>query len=293
VMQLKAQTHNHFLPQRLYRGLLMLTCSWSGTRVDDGSLLIKVHEVNNTNKLPLIWCGGPPEMGTIISICGKDRTIYGLRGTYDFADATDVVIRSLSKYYADEIERAIPADTYLIAGYCAAAYMSIEVATILTNRGHKIGFLGMVDRDVSEKTRPLKIARKLFDWLDRLGAKGYAFFDEFKNRSLELNLFNIIKVLKIRISTKAPHIDPRDVIKYKKKAIEHLYELKPYPGKVSLFYIRWGVFGYYQLGFFRNYWRKIAKGGYTVDFVPGYSHKYPSWPHIIEMLHRRLTESGY
>jgi hypothetical protein len=292
-MQTATQPHNNYLPQRLYRGLLILTCSWSGSRVADGSLLIKVHEVRDTKKLPLIWCGGPPEMPTIISICGKDRSIYGLRGTYDFADATDVVIKSLSKYYADEIERTIPSNTYLIAGYCAAAFISIEVATLLTERGYKIGFLGLVDRDVTEKNWRLKFARKFFDQIDRLGAKGYAFFEEYKKQSSERNFLNSVKALIAGLKSKAPLTDPRNVIMYKKKSIEHLYELKPYPGKVNLFFIRWGVFGYYQLGFFQHYWGKIAKGGFTVDFVPGYSHKYPSWPKIIEMLHNRLTETGH
>ncbi|HAE99757.1 MAG TPA: hypothetical protein DCG63_00475 [Methylophilaceae bacterium] len=284
----------NILPKKLYRGFLMLTCSWQGARVAEGSLLFKVHDVPESQKLPLIWCGGPPEMETIISAFGQERSIYGLRGTYDYAETSDLVIHSLSQYYADEIERAIPSDTYLIAGYCAAAMISMEVATILTKRGYKIGFLGLIDRDVTEKTLPLKIARKFFEHFDdRIGARIHAYFEEFKKQSLKINLVNCFKVLKIRLNDQAPESDPRDLIKYKKEPNEAWYELKPYPGKISLIYIRWAVFGYFQLGFFRNYWRKIALGGFTVDFVPGLSHKYPNWPKIIDMLHRRLVETGY
>ncbi len=279
------------LPPKLYRGLLMLTSSWVGERVNEKSLLIKVHSVPNATKLPLIWCGGPPEMGTIISICGKDRNIYGLRGTYDFVEPTHDVITALSQYYADEIERTIPSQTYLIAGYCAAAYISIEVANLLMQRGYTIGFLGLVDRDVTEKTKILRIFRKLFDWADRLGARAYSIRDAIKQQDTRFKIINTLKA--ISISPNKPTEDPRNRIKYIKKPTEAMYELKPYQGKVNLFFIRWGVFGYYQLGFFRRYWRKIAKGGLQVEFVPGYSHKYPSWPHIIRMLHNRLDETGY
>lgn len=279
------------LPPKLYRGLLMLTSSWAGERVNEKSLLIKVHDVPNATKLPLIWCGGPPEMGTIISICGKDRSIYGLRGTYDFVEPTHDVITALSQYYADEIERAIPSQTYLIAGYCAAAYISIEVANLLMQRGYNIGFLGLVDRDVTEKTRTLRVFRKLFDWMDRLGAKAYAFRDVLKQQDTRFKLTNTLKAM--GLSPNKPMEDPRNLIKYVQKSAEAIYELKPYKGKINLFFIRWGVFGYYQFNFFQHYWRKIAKGGLQIEFVPGYSHKYPSWPNIIRMLQHRLNETGY
>ncbi|MBC7788257.1 MAG: hypothetical protein H7Z18_12730 [Methylophilaceae bacterium] len=92
-----------YLPAKLYRALLALTCAWPGERVSPNSLLIKVHEVNTPNKLPLIWCGGPNELDSIISIFGKERTIYGLRGTYNFVEPTDEIICKRSKYYAHEI----------------------------------------------------------------------------------------------------------------------------------------------------------------------------------------------
>lgn len=53
-MTLEAPSLTNYLPPKLYRGLLMLTCSWSGKRVSEGSLLIKIHEVPNATKLPLI-----------------------------------------------------------------------------------------------------------------------------------------------------------------------------------------------------------------------------------------------
>jgi hypothetical protein len=30
-----------------------------------------------------------------------------------------------------------------------------------------------------------------------------------------------------------------------------------------------------------------------VDFIPGYSHKYPNWTAIIQKMNQRLMEKGY
>ncbi len=288
---------NNILPTKLYRGLLMLTASWPGTRTSENSLLIKVHEVENSQKLPLIWCGGPPELDTIISIIGKDRTIYGLRGTYDFVEPTDEVICKLSQYYVDEIEKAIPADTYIIAGYCAAAYIALEISTLLTERGHKVGYLAMIERDVTESNKVLWFTRKVFNRIDTYGTRyieSLKSIGEGKPSTLSL-VQHIPKILSNMVRTEEQTIDdPRNLIRYKNRETQDkMYEFKPYPANASLFFIRWGVFGFYQLKYFQNYWRKIALGGITVDFIEGYSHKYPNWPAIIEKVNKRLIESRF
>ncbi|HEY3300426.1 MAG TPA: thioesterase domain-containing protein [Methylophilaceae bacterium] len=288
---------SNILPAKLYRGLLMLTASWPGVRVSENSLLIKVHVVENSQKLPLIWCGGPPELETIISIIGKDRSIYGLRGTYDFVEPTDDVICKLSQYYVDEIEKAISADTYIIAGYCAAAYLALEISTLLTERGHKVGYLAMIERDVTETNRLLWFTRKIFNRLDTYGTRyteALQSIDENKH-----SLFTHLKYMpKIICKMAKPEVqtidDPRNLISYKRRETrDKMYEFKPYPSNASLFFIRWGVFGFYQFKYFQNYWRKIALGGVTVDFIEGYSHKYPNWPSIIQKVNKRLLESRY
>jgi thioesterase domain-containing protein len=291
------QDLSNILPSKLYRGLLMLTASWPGERTSENSLLIKVHEVENSQHLPLIWCGGPPELDAIVSICGKDRSIYGLRGTYDFVEPTDEVITKLSQYYADEIERAIPSDTYVIAGYCAAAYLALEISTLLTERGHKIGYLAIIERDVTETNRILWFTRKVFNRLDTYGTRyleALQSIDENKH-SLITHLKYMPKIIsKITTQEEQAIDDPRNLIRYERReTLDKMYDLKPYPGKISLFYIRWGIFGFYQCKFFQNYWRKIALGGITVDFIEGYSHKYPNWPSIIQKVNQRLIESNH
>ena len=294
-MKLEAPTLTSNLPPKLYRGLLMLTCSWTGTRVSEGSLLIKVHDVPNATKLPLIWCGGPVEMPAVISVCGQQRNIYALRGTYEFVQPTHNVITALSRYYADEIERTIAAKSYLIAGNCAAAYIAIEIAEVLHNRGCHVGFLGIVERDVSVNTFPLKVARKIYTKIDRIGTLTQRFLNAFfGDNSGASKIESIKKMADVVIKKfKKATLDSRTLIQYKSLENDKTYQLKQYHDKISLIFVSWGVFGFYRFNFFQKYWRKLAPKGITVDIINGFSHENPPWVNIIKALNKRLVEAGY
>lgn len=282
------------LPAKLYRGLLILTCAWPGQRVAPNSLLIKVHEANSPIKLPLIWCGGPNELDSIIATFGNDRTIYGLRGTYDFVEPTDEVICKLSEYYANQIELAAIPAPYIIAGNCAAAYLAAEISNLLILRGHKIGFLGLIERDVTVYSIPLQIARKLFRGIDRIGTIFCDISHTWENRSIIDGVKHAFSIILIGLKLRKQKRDPRLLIRYKHGQIEDKsYELKPCPNNASLLFIRWGVFGFYQFKFFQKYWKNIIKGRITIDFIAGYSHQHPKWSLIIEKLSYRINEAGH
>lgn len=289
----KNQALEH-LPAKLYRGLLVLTCAWPGERVAPNSLLIKVHKAQLANKLPLIWCGGPNELNSIISIFGRERTIFGLRGTYDFVEPTDEVICKLSDYYVKEIELAGITGPFLIAGNCAAAYLAAEIAHLLIERGHKIGFLGLIERDVTHDSILLIFARRLFRGIDRIGTIFCDICRSWDNRSSFQGFIQALNIVLIGLKLRRKKHDPRSLIKYESNQSNiQFYKLKPYPNKVNLFFIRWGVFGFYQLKFFQQYWASVVKGGISVDFISGYSHQHPKWDLIIEKLNQRINEAGY
>lgn len=294
-MNLEAPSLTSYLPPKLYRGLLMLTCSWAGKRVSEGSLLIKVHDVPNATKLPLIWCGGPIEMPAVISVCGKSRSIYGLRGTYEFVQPTHEVITALSRYYADEIERTIASESYLIAGNCAAAYIAIEIADVLHKRGCNVGFLGIVERDVTENSALLKVARKIYLKIDRIGTLTQRFCNVLFSDNSRADKTDAIKKMADTVTRKfkKPSPDSRTLIQYKSLEDDKMYELKQYHDKISLIFVSWGVFGFYRFSIFQRYWRKLAPQGITVDIVKGFSHENPPWVNIIKALNKRLSEAGY
>lgn len=282
---------NRELPSRLYRGFLMLTSAWPGQRVAENSLLIKLHQPSNPTKLPLVWCGGPNEMPALIEIVGKERAIYGLRGTYEFVMPTEEVILKMGNYYANELFVHVKQDSYVIAGNCAAAYLALEIAQQLQRRGAKVSFLGLVERDVTEQTFLLKVVRKIFKIFDRLGTIAYELRETWKQEKWLTAATNSQYILSKRLFNKKVGQDPREQIKYEHHSDEKMYEIQPYAGKIDLFFLKWSVFGFYQIPFFQKFWYKNAKNGATFTFISGVSHEYPDWFGIVKLLQEKLKDS--
>ena len=299
------------LSRATYREFLMMTCSWPGERARACSLLIKVREAQNAELPPLIWCGGMFEMDTIAAICGTQRAVYGMRTSVDVVETTEQNIRQLGQYYANEIVQVMPNNnTFLLAGNCIGAFLIYEVATLLTQRGYKVGFLGIVDRDVTEGPLPLKLIRAAFYLIDTAGYTWH----EIKNTKYASTkmaglkhigstllhavtyiseVFHVTQCLKKLCSVIERNKASPTTATIENTVVQTRYQLKPYAGDVHLFFIRWGVFGFYQFSFYQQYWRKLIKGNTTVDIVRGHSHSHPNWSRIIKKLNQRIVEAGF
>ena len=276
----------------------MATFDWPGQRVSEDSLLIKVHEVKGSTKAPFIWCGYVENLSTIIPICGKDRTIYCIRGPVGLFKASESVIGQLGKYYCQEIAKEIPNQPCMIAGFCHASYLAIEIATQLIQHGHKVGFLGFVEADIPTGNSPLnKFLRKLFNRINYHGTriKASLISNKSENPTFFTNIAKIPKVLRDGFCKEPEDFHfgvDLDIYKFRKDR-DQMYQIKPYPSFLHLFYIRWSVYGFYQLSCFKKYWRAMAKEGVKVDFIHGAAHQYADWPAIIERINQRMLETGY
>jgi hypothetical protein len=285
------------LPSKLYRGLKVATFDWPGTRVSDDSLLMKVHEANNSNKSPLIWCGYVENLELIVSVCGKDRDIYAIRGPVGLFRPSEHVVSLLGRYYAEEIEKAIPSGSYMLAGLCLASRLAVEIATILIQKGHQIPFLGFVETDISTGHTWLnKYTRKVFNRVNYHGTRFRSSLNAIKNSppTFAKYIRNIPTILKDSFGKEPAefHLDvDKDIYKFRKDR-DVMYEIKEYPGFINLFYIRWAIFGFYQFKFFQRYWREIASDGIKVDFVNGFAHQFPNWNAIIARMNKRILETG-
>ena len=295
---------NKNLPYALYRGFKMLTCSWPGERVREGSLLIKLHDCPNSTLPPLIWCGTAAELEWVVAIMGDERSIFGIRGIFDFVMPTEKVIRDLGSYYVEEILGAIPSGPYVIAGYCSASFLSIEIATQLFNRGQVVGFLGLLERDLTSKKYLLQLIRRIFIRWDVKLTTWYDALNEFIKSPLHDHYIRVVSRVNLLIN-KPKAIELVNAsndsvartmygsIVYQQPDHEPLYEIKTYPGKIHLTYVRWGVFAYYQLDYFKQFWRQLAPKGVIFDYVPGLTHKYANWSLMIGNLKQRIKEAGY
>ncbi len=213
------------------------------------------------------------------------------------------IISNLAHYYVEEIISTISSQTYLMAGNCIGSFLVSEIALILHEKGYKIGFIGVVERDVTEKSIALTAARLTFYSSDLVGY----FVNDMRLSFRTKNLNRVLKSsqhLSIHsfstIKAMLGLLGGRQLLNIFMKFNDNeksgqqpqiLYQLKPYPYKLNLIFIRWGVFGMYQFKYFQNFWRKLAQNGMEVDLVPGHSHYHPKWHHIIDKLNIRIKET--
>ncbi len=275
------------LSKSIYRRLLILTDAWPGERASLGSLLVKCY--TGGVRLPLFWCGGPDNLVSFNEVFGQDRPLYCLCGTWGVFQPTDDNIRSLAIYYLAEILSVQPHGPYLLGGYCSAGLIAYEIAKLLQDQGYEVGTLILFDMDVTDQAPPLKIARQSFRLIEN-----------FFKRKIEFSQ-NPIGCIKSILDHKQSQLNAH-IAGFKQKlrgtAVEKntahaLYLLSEYSGAVELIYVKWGLLGYFQFGFFQRYWRKLVLGGLRLELVSGYVHNKPDWMTVAKIIQARLKERGY
>jgi hypothetical protein len=275
------------LPSRLYRRFLMLTDAWEGVRANPGSLLIKCYA--GGAGLPFFWSGTPDNFPSFYAALGNDRSIYGLSSTYGVIPPSADNIGALAKYYAAEIIKVQPQGPYLLGGYCEAALISYAIAKLLLKQGHAVGALILFDRDVTDQTLPLKIARRVFKLIENLLNRRQQFSENpwlcIKDFLLtkQFQLLGVLTSIQSKLSRKP----------LEKTAELPKYTLSDYPGVVDLIYVKWGLLGYFQFAFFQRYWHKKALGGMRIEIIPGFAHHNPDWPAVAEIARTRLKQAGF
>jgi hypothetical protein len=279
---------NYKLPTRLYRRLFMLTnVSDYGVRVEPGSLLLRCYTGGESS--PLFWCGTPDTLKSFYEVLGHERSIYCIYDTYGVVTPSEENIRALAKYYAAEIMKVQPKGPYILGGYCNSALITYEIANIMVEQGGEVGMLFFLDRDVTESDPWLRIARWLFLRGERLVFR----WEQICNNPMQLlkdifvhksNQFVDLSILYVKGELGLVQlVKPTDV---------ETYKLTPYPGKIHLTVVKFGLLGYFQFSFFQRYWRKLALGGIDFCFIPGTVHHRPNWLMVAQILHTLLKELG-
>lgn len=286
------------LPVEIYRRFLMLTCTWEGTRATTNSLIIKTH--SGGDQPALFWCGGPDDVPMFAEVLGDKRSIFCMRGTYGVLTPTEDVVKALARYYADEIVNIQPQGPYLLGGHCEAGLIAFEIAQVLTARGYSIGMLVLVERDSTEQNFLHSSARMIFSLIDRTvflwdQRRQFQIDKSWKDKKkhMKAHLKKIGLYISSKIYTANGGQQMNSLIgtvgEKNKPPKETLYSIKPYPGKVVLIYIRWGVFGFFQFKIFQKFWKKIALGGADIRMVPWYTHTPADWTAAVEIV-RTLIE---
>lgn len=275
----------HQLPTRIYRKFLLITSAWPGARAEPNSLLIKVYNGKKENA-PLYWVGTPEVLDSFNQQFHGERSIYCISTTWEVINPTKININTLAAYYAAEIIKVQPTGGYLLGGFCEGGLITFEIAKILTEQGYKIDLLTFCERDLTKRSRVINFARKLFhlkEGLDRrmvhLKVDPWQCIKEFtyyKIIQLKAFLAHLLSFIYKSKKTLEPE-EPR-------------YQLSPYPEKIYLIYIKWGLLGYFRFTFFQKYWDKIALGGARFWIIEGRQHNHPNWKKVAKIVKDQIDE---
>ncbi len=278
---------NYKLPSRLYRRFLMVTAAWPGSRVDSGSLLVRIYP--GKDKAPLYWAGSPDVLESFNQQIAGERPIYCMSTTWEVVPPTEFNIKSLALYYVAEILKVQPSGPYLLGGFCEAGAITFEVAKILTELGHKIDLLVFCEREVTKRNRSIVFFKALYQLRENVElriihfvANPWQCVKEVMHTKM-LQLKRLSKLL-FRFFHK-PKKNPSE-------SSEPLYKLSPQTEKIHLIYVKWGVLGFYRFSFFQKFWNDVALGGAKFHTINGRWHNRPDWNKVAKIVKHLIDESS-
>jgi thioesterase domain-containing protein/acyl carrier protein len=188
----------------------------------------------------------------IANALGADQPVYGLQP----ASAKQVkTIRQMSIYrlvsaYIAEIKKVQPQGPYFLSGYSAGGIIVVELARELLRQGDKVGLLVIFDP-------PSHVPF----WLDWFYAINYRL-------CLHTRLINVIRNVRSRMIRRMFHTVLDEGLRtHTTVTREHL--VAPYPGRITHFRARLSQSSFVSLRPVGWFWRKTARDGVEVHWIPG------------------------
>jgi thioesterase domain-containing protein len=235
----------------------------------------------------------------MLEMVEADRPVYGVREMGDEREPLSIAERA--RQFAGEIVAVQPEGPFYLAGWCAAATLTVEIARQLREAGHPVGLVALFDAERPGfalpgglKATSERILRKsVFHWsrLRRLSwRERAAFLGDMARRNWDLAedmyymaSYHLLSWLQSRVGlpvsantfyrAQANMIAGKDL------------SLRPYPGKLNLYRAAEAP-DYAEVDATLG-WSAVARGGVTVDFVAGDHTSMFKKPYV-DSLARRL-----
>jgi acyl-CoA synthetase (AMP-forming)/AMP-acid ligase II/thioesterase domain-containing protein/acyl carrier protein len=103
-----------------------------------------------------------------------DQPVHGLQSVgLDGDRAPLTTVSEMAAHYIEAIQKARPAGPYFLLGHCQGAYIALEMAAQLQERGESVGFLGVVSTDGAAREPASLHGQFQYHWsrLSRLTAR--------------------------------------------------------------------------------------------------------------------------
>ncbi|MDD4856817.1 MAG: thioesterase domain-containing protein, partial [Candidatus Krumholzibacteria bacterium] len=209
---------------------------------------------------------------------GMDQPFYGLQSAgLDGKRPLHSCVEEMAAHYVEEIKKIQPEGPYYIGGRCLGAYVALEMANRLHDRGDKIGMLAILDSYWMPQ-EPLSRARGIVFHLKNLSARGFrdklSYIWEYSGYRLiktGIQLTKIVSGLCFRFGRPVPGLIRNFYINVYIPQMHEMAEKKytppVYPGLITFFQATAEVERDPRV-----FWGKLTSEGIEVIMVPA-THK--------------------
>ncbi|MGB9264202.1 MAG: thioesterase domain-containing protein, partial [Terriglobales bacterium] len=213
---------------------------------------------------------------------GADQPVFGLQSAgLDGRSPIDGRFENVAHRYIEEIRQVQPHGPYMLGGYCLGGTLALEMARQLIASGETVGLLALIEiYNIRSISWPLSLRQRLINrWIlnpyfhldNLLAAEGEgkrAFFMEklrVETTRIKASAHFAWARLRDRFQTHsaapAPQAKIADIYE---EALAH-YEVRPYPGELTLFLAKRHLAGFHdRLGG----WGDVAQGGVRLHSLP-------------------------
>jgi thioesterase domain-containing protein/acyl carrier protein len=213
---------------------------------------------------------------------GADQPVYGLQSAgLDGHSPIDGRFEHVARRYIDEIRQVQPHGPYMLGGYCLGGTLALEMARQFIDSGETVGLVALIEiYNIRAMRWPLPLHQRLmnrfvlnpyFHLQNFIAAKGEgkrAFFTEklrVETARIKASARFGWAGLRHRLLPNAAAPTPQAKIADIYEAALGQYDVRPYPGELTVFLAERHLAGYHaHLGG----WGEVAQGGVRLFSLP-------------------------
>jgi thioesterase domain-containing protein len=201
--------------------------------------LVAMHPGQGGPKTPFVLVAGM--FGNVLNLrhlghlLGNERRFFGLQalGLYGAQKPRETFEEMASDYLA-EVRRMQPHGPYLLGGFSGGGITAYEMAQQLLADGEEVALLAMLDTALPRAPVLTANERARIHW-DRIRRRGPAYLTEWARNTSRWELAQLAKRLRGNDAEHMPSEFRSEEIGAAFRRALARYELRPYPGVVTLF----------------------------------------------------------
>jgi len=255
-----------------------------GSTTEDWQSLVAINRSGNRPPLFLVHAaeGNVLLYRSLSAHLGADQPVFGLQSAgLDGHSPIDGRFEHVARSYIDEIRQVQPQGPYMLGGYCLGGTLALEMARQLIEAGETVSLVALIEiYNIRSLRWPLPLHQRL---INRLILNPYFHFQNLVAAEGEGKRAFFIEKLRVettrikatarfswarvrdRLRPGASRATPQaKIAEIYEKALAQ-YEVRPYPGELTLFLAEHHLAGYHdRLGG----WGEVAQGGVRLLSLP-------------------------